>query len=118
MGAKPINIKKEARENKVAGTKVDTKAISFNMFKEGKKLSEIATERTLTLNTIEGHLSHYVGLGEININEMVSVDKQQVIKDAIKTHGSQSHKTLIENLPSNFSYGEIKMVIASEIKES
>jgi ATP-dependent DNA helicase RecQ len=117
MDAKPLDAKKEARENKVpAVKKVDTKLLSFNLFKEGKTLADIAAERNLTSNTIEGHLAHYVGIGEIDINDMVPLTKQQLIRDAVKIHGALSHKTLIENLPSDISYGQIKMVLAAEEK--
>ena len=44
--------------------KVDTKNLSYDLFMEGKTVSQIAEERNLTLTTIEGHLSHYVGTGE------------------------------------------------------
>jgi hypothetical protein len=114
MEAKPINAKKEVKEKKTTIPKIDTKIISFNLYKEGKKLSQIAIERKLSASTIEGHLSYFVGLGELDINEMVPAPKQELIKNAVKIHGALSHKTLIENLPSNISYGEIKMVLAAE----
>ena len=47
---------------------------------------------------------------------MVSKQKQQQIKDAVLIHGSLIHKTLIDNLPKDVSYGEIKMVLAAEKK--
>jgi ATP-dependent DNA helicase RecQ len=59
-------------------------------------------------------LSYFVALGELDISEFVSTEKQQLILNAIKVHGSLSHKTLIENLPENISYGQIKMVLATQ----
>ena len=77
-------------------------------------MAEIAEERNLSISTIEAHLAWYVSTGEIDINKMVSVEKQLLIKAAAKTHGSISHKTLKENLPENISYGEIRLVLASQ----
>jgi ATP-dependent DNA helicase RecQ len=45
---------------------------------------------------------------------MVSQEKQNQIKEAVKIHGRESLKNLKENLPEEIGYGEIKMVIAAE----
>ena len=62
--------------------KEDTKKISFDLFKEGKAVSQIAEERKLSITTIEGHLAYYVGTGEIPVNKFVS----QEITDLIASH--------------------------------
>ncbi|HEY5405505.1 MAG TPA: helix-turn-helix domain-containing protein, partial [Ginsengibacter sp.] len=56
----------------------------------------------------------FVGNGDIDINKLVPIEKQLLIKAAVKLHGIASHKTLKDNLPENISYGEIKLVMASE----
>jgi hypothetical protein len=113
MAAKAANPKRERKE-KSPEEKTDTKTLSFNLFKEGKSVAEIARERNFAISTIEGHLAWFVGTGEIDINKMVSVEKQALIKEAVKIHGSLSHKTLIDNLPGDVSYGEIRLVMAAE----
>ena len=115
MAAKKIVTTKERKEKNDA-VKTDTKTASFNLFQEGKSMAEIAKERNLSVGTIEGHLTWFVGNGDIDINELVPQQKQEKIKEAIKIHGSVSHKTLIENLPADFTYGEIRMVMAAEKK--
>jgi hypothetical protein len=112
MAAKAANPKKERKE-KTTEEKTDTKILSFNLFKEGKSVAEIAKERNFAINTIEGHLAWFVGNGEININSLVPTQKQILIKEAAKIHGSLSLKTLIDNLPG-ISYGEIRLVMAAE----
>jgi hypothetical protein len=114
MAAKEIIPKKKERGEKSNEVKTDTKTLSFNLFRDGKSIAEIAKERNYTIGTIEGHLAWFVGNGDINISEIVPEKKQLLIKEAIKTYGSLSHKTLIENLPSDFTYGEIRLVMASE----
>ena len=113
MAGKEANPKRERKE-KATEEKTDTKTFSFNLFKEGKSVAEIAKERNLTVNTIEGHLAWFVGNGEIDINQLVSSQKQILIKEAAKIHGSMSLKTLIDNLPADVSYGEIRMVMAAD----
>jgi hypothetical protein len=112
MSAKNGKPKKE-RKPRSDEPKMDTKTLSFNLYKEGKSIDTIAKERNFTTSTIEGHLAYFVGNGEINIDDLVSKEKQKLIKDIATVHGLFSHKTLIDNLPKNISYGELKMVLAT-----
>jgi hypothetical protein len=117
MSAKEGNPKKERKpkstEEKNTEIKTDTKTVSYNLYKEGKSVEEIAKERNLASSTIEGHLAGFVANGEIDLNKMVTPEKQNLIQEAAKIHGSESFKTLKENLPEDVSYGEIRMVIAA-----
>jgi hypothetical protein len=115
MAEKLLHPKRERKE-KSSTPKVDTKLVSFELYKSGKTIGEISLERSFTKATIEGHLAHYIAEGEINIDDVVSKQKQQLIKDAVAIHGSLSHKTLIDNLPKDIGYGEIRMVLAAALK--
>jgi GTPase SAR1 family protein len=99
-------------ENKILKKiKEETKKISFDLFKEGKTISQIAEERTLSITTIEGHLAYYVGTGEIPINKFVS----QETKDLIARHfeGNEEHKMgpVKVILGDKVSWSDIKFVI-------
>ena len=112
MDAKTGNPKKE-RKAKSTESKTDTKTVSFQLYKTTKDIATIAKERNLSISTIEGHLAFFVGTGEIGINELVDTKKQKLIQDAAAKHGIASHKTLIDNLPKDISYGELRMVLAA-----
>ena len=113
MASLPSKASKEkVLRDKNVVAKTDTKTISFNLFKDGKTIAEIAAERKLTIGSIETHLIPFIADGEIEINSLVSVKKQQLISAAVAIHGALSHKILLENLPPDFTYGEIKMVLA------
>jgi ATP-dependent DNA helicase RecQ len=114
MSAIPSKAKKEKiQKEKNKELKTDTKTLSFNLYKEGKNIAAIAAERNFTVGTIEGHLIPFIASGHIAIDELVPVKKQQAIAAAIAVHGSLSHKTLIENLPADISYNDIRMVLAA-----
>ena len=113
MAAKEANPKRERKE-KGTGVKTDTKTLSYNLFKQGRTIVEIAKERNFTVSTIEGHLTWYVGNGDIDINKIVSMEKQLLVKAAAKSYGNSSAKILKEKLPENISYSEIRLVLASE----
>ena len=111
-----IHEKLPKKEKKLIGgekkSKVDTKAESFKLFRDGKRVDEIAKERSLTSQTIEGHLAHYVSRGEININELVSREKFLLIESVAKTFSGGSLTAIKEKLGSHISFGEIKLVVA------
>ena len=111
-----IHEKNPKRERKAESgekkKKIDTKAESFKLYKEGKQLDEIAKERSLTQQTIEGHLAHYVSIGQINIEELVSKEKISLIEPHTKEFKDGSITTIKEKLGSKISFGEIRLVLA------
>jgi hypothetical protein len=92
--------------------KIDTKAESFRLYKNGKLVEEIAKERNLTIQTIEGHLAFYVKTGEIKITELVSREKIDLIETTVKNFSGGSITPVKEKLGSGISFGEIRMVLA------
>ncbi|HMW65371.1 MAG TPA: helix-turn-helix domain-containing protein [Chitinophagaceae bacterium] len=86
---------------------------SFRLYKEGKKIAEIAKVRNLAIGTIEGHLSRFIAGGEINIHELVSADKYKLIEAAFQKNEEATLTTIKQQLPPDISFGEIKMVMAA-----
>jgi hypothetical protein len=113
MAVKEENPKRERKEKSLE-EKIPTNIVSFNLYKEGKSIEEIAKERNLAITTIEGHLASFVANGELDIHEIVSEEKQNLINEAVKIYGRESFKILKENLPQEITYGEIRMVMASQ----
>jgi len=91
--------------------KSDTKKLSFDKFKEGKTIEEIARERELSVTTIEGHLAHYVGIGELDISAFVSKEKVATISDYFSHNKTTSLNEAKLTLGNHFSYSELKFVI-------
>jgi uncharacterized protein YpbB len=60
----------------------------------------------------------FIASGDIDITDLVPVKKQEAIVAAIAVHGSLSHKTLIDNLPADISYNDIRMVLAAGEKQN
>ena len=40
---------------------------------EKRRTDEIAKERNFTVATIEGHLAYYIGLGDLDINDLIKI---------------------------------------------
>jgi len=90
--------------------KKDSKQISYELFLQGMNIEEIADQRGMVTSTIEGHLAHYVGLGLLNITELVAEEKIAAIEQAFNDKGKESLKSIKEHLGDGFSYGEIQLV--------
>ncbi|WP_340113606.1 helix-turn-helix domain-containing protein [Maribellus mangrovi] len=89
--------------------KVDTKKVSFELYRSGKSISEIARERGFAEITIEGHLSHFIKEGEIDILEFLSQEKLDKIIDYFKNSEERNLGPARGALGEEFSYGDLRM---------
>lgn len=88
----------------------DTKKISLDLFKDGKTIADIASERELTYSTIESHLAYYINTGEISVFDLVSKIKVAKIMAYILQHPGNSLGQTKLGLGDDFSFSEIKAV--------
>ena len=91
--------------------KEETKKISYDLFKEGKSISQIAEERKLSITTIEGHLAFYVGTGEIPINKFVSPEITDLIASHFEGSGDLKMGPVKAALGEKVSWSDIRFVI-------
>lgn len=92
--------------------KVKTSHITFELYKQGKSLEEIAKERSLNIRTIESHISDCVKDGKIKIHELIVQERIDEIKHALQTIDTDLLKPIKEYLGDDFSYSEIKFVMS------
>ena len=105
--------KKKVKEEKPKKEKVDTRGLTYKMFREGKTIKEIAAERSLTVGTVENHLAHFVKNGELEVSEVVSTQHQKMIRGIVKSFNKAYALSDVKNLlPDDYTYAEIKLVIA------
>lgn len=129
MPAITLTLKKETKEPKepkplketkpVKEPKLDTKEITYRLFRQGKNIEEIAKERELVSGTIAGHLEHYVRLGAVKIEQLVPKEKIMKITRYVQANGSDKGLTAIKAaLGDEVSYADIRLVLAAGKKES
>ena len=92
----------------------ETKRISLSMFEKGLTIAQIAEERGLVSSTIEGHLAHFVAIGELAIGRLMSAEKRERIEKELNRSESPSFKEIKQALGDDVSYGEIKLVQAHQ----
>ncbi len=105
----PSNLMTQAEP--VKSSKPDTKALSFELFEAGKTIDEIAAERGFVRGTIEGHLAHFVSLGQLDVFRLMEKEKVEEISQFFVTNHTQSSSAAKANFGEKYSYSEIKMVL-------
>ncbi len=105
---------KEKQEKKEKGA---TQKISFDLYKSGKSIEDIAIERGMAITTIEGHLSHFITTGELNVHSFVSDKKLQAILKVIIEIGTEQLSPVKQLMGDEYSYGEIRMAMAYHKKQ-
>ncbi len=90
--------------------KINTKQISLDMFKEGKSIDEIAKERGLKKDTINGHIAFYISKGVVSIDKLVELKKLLKIAGYFQGHKEALLGEVKEALGDEISFGEIKLV--------
>ncbi|WP_455073913.1 helix-turn-helix domain-containing protein [Prevotella fusca] len=104
--------KKKETTNTLKTVKPSTIDLTYNLFKAGKNVEEIAKERGLTTGTIQGHLIPYIQKGEIQIEHVIDKKKINTIKRIAKAVGKDSGmKTIKELCPSDITYNDILLVM-------
>jgi hypothetical protein len=104
---KPIVVHMQ-KEKKVSG---ESHRISLEMFKDGMSIADIASARSMVVSTIEGHLSHFIPTGEIDVLQLVTESKLQRILSLLNDQPTMSSSIVKEQLGEAFSYGEIRAAI-------
>ena len=96
--------------------KIKTHIITYNMYKEGRSLEEIANEREVTEGTILNHLVKCCEEDkEVDWSSMVDKDLEERISAAIDEVGAEYLKPIKEQLPDEISYEDIKKVLYKRV---
>ncbi|MFT6959120.1 MAG: hypothetical protein ACJA17_000208 [Polaribacter sp.] len=94
--------------------KKPTKQISYDLFKSGLSIKDIAKERSLTSGTIENHLANYITSGDIDVLELIELKRYKKIRNEIEAAGEVKGLTALkEKVDVNITYMELKMVLMS-----
>lgn len=97
-----------------------THLATYQLYQDGLSLPDIALKRDVRLNTINGHIGKLIEAGyEIDINRLVSAERQAVINSAIAEVGTHSLRNIREVTGETYDYQEIGLVRAAwEAKHS
>lgn len=89
----------------------NTKEKSFDLFKEGHTIAEIAEKRGYAVSTIETHLGHFISSGALDITEVLSKDKIDKGLKIINNNDFDGLSELKRIAGNDFSFGELRILL-------
>ncbi len=90
--------------------KKNTKLISFELWLEHKDLEKVASERDFAVSTIQGHLAHFVGTGELPVTDFVDEEKLKSITSFFKENSEITLSEAKNQLGKAYSFVELRFV--------
>ncbi|MFZ4581292.1 MAG: helix-turn-helix domain-containing protein, partial [Paludibacter sp.] len=96
----------EVKEKKQKG---DSHRATYELFKAGKTIHEIASERSLALSTVCSHLGRFIALGNLNINQFITKEKRE---NAMKLMETIEDGSIYQTLGSVMDAVEINFFLA------
>jgi cytidylate kinase len=92
-------------------SKANTKQVSFDLYKSGKTVAEIAVERNLAVSTIEGHLAYFIARRELDISEFLTKEQVDEIAGFFEERNTESIAEAKSHFGERFLYGQLRMVL-------
>jgi hypothetical protein len=109
-------VRKYCTEKDIAATtpqlsRANTKRVSFDLFKAGKSIMEIAAQRNLAVGTIEGHLAYFIARGDLDISEFLTKEQVDEIAGFFREKNTTSLAEAKAHFGERFMYGQLRMVV-------
>ncbi len=102
-----------AKSKSIASAPTSTQIATLELHRQGLSIEEIAQKRGFNISTIMSHLCELIEMNQpLDLNHLVSPERQLQILEAIKIVGAHALKPIYEHLGERISYDEIKLVRA------
>ena len=96
----------------------DTRMVTYNLYKQGKSISEISTERSIKSYTIEGHILDIWEKDDDAVIDLeyadLSEEKRTEILKVIKVVGTDKLRPIKDLVGNNITYFQIRLTILLE----
>jgi len=113
---KPSSSEKNSKKRKEAKEpKKTTHEVTYDMWKAGKSIDEIASERQLSLNTVEGHFTQLIRQELVELSELMDQKRISEIEDYFEGYEELSLTPLKNKLGDKVSWTELKWIQASKM---
>ncbi|QGU00831.1 ATP-dependent DNA helicase RecQ [Candidatus Syntrophocurvum alkaliphilum] len=106
-------------KKKTKESKTPTHVLSWQMYQEGKSLSDISKVRELKITTIEEHIIKAVQNGySVEWYDFITPETEAKVLEKVNTIGVEKLKPIKESLPDKISYFDIKIaLLKNELKK-
>jgi len=103
----PEQIEIPVKEKKI---KINSKKVSFDLYQQGKSVTEIARFRGFSAYTIEGHLANYVASGELKVTDFVTEKVLKKVLDFITENPQKSKSEIKNSFGEEISYSDLLFI--------
>ena len=92
----------------------DSARISFDLFRQGLSIEDIAQRRSIAPGTVASHLLVFIKSGELDVRRLVSDDKIIRVRNYKQSHPEEDKlRPYFEAFNEEISYNEIKWILAA-----
>ncbi|MBI1760621.1 MAG: RecQ family ATP-dependent DNA helicase [Acidobacteria bacterium] len=92
----------------------ETHEQTYELYKRGLNIADIAAERNLKPLTIEQHLAELLEQGrEVRVEDFVNEVDRALIESAAREHGLEKLRPIKDAVPESIGYTEIRFVVAA-----
>lgn len=102
---------KNDKEVSMKIAKVPSQVLTFQLFEQGKTISEIALERGLVKETVIGHLAKFAEQGLLDISRVITSDKIKAFEELFHKDTKETLTEWKNVLPNDFEFNEIRILI-------
>lgn len=96
----------------------DSARITWDLFRAGRSIDEIAVSRNLAPITVYSHLLLVVNTGEsIDLSRFVTPQEHEEIRTALRIHGDTNLAGIFEALGKRIDYEVLRLVRAMELRK-
>ena len=99
---------KKSKENKIS-----TYQTTYELWLEKKSMEDIAAERKLTVNTIQGHMARLIEEDKVFISDVLTYEKIRMLTLLFEGFSGGSLSEMKEKAGEEFTFGELKIYKAS-----
>lgn len=109
--AKSANPKKQRKQKTESkAEKIPSASISLQMYQQGKSMVDIAKERSLTVSTVENHISEYIKTGEVSVSIFADTEVVKNISKTLLNNPDKKHSEIKPLLADTITFVQIRAV--------
>lgn len=91
---------------------VGTEQVTLELYNSNKSLEEIAKIRNLSVRTIEGHISHLIASGHVDITKLMDEQQIKLIFNYFSNADNHRLTSAIEQLGADVKFSELHFVLS------
>lgn len=95
-----------------AKAKEDTRAVTLELYQQGKQPAEIAEARNVKVTTILGHLAHWVSLGDLPADKFLGEPTLSVLAEPFRTDPELPLREVFAQHEGRYDYGMLRLAKA------